>query len=166
MKNKENIVLIGMPAVGKSTVGKLLASKLNFDFIDSDDIIENNEKKTLAQIICKKGLSQFLKIEEKHVSSINCTHHVIATGGSVVYSSKIMNHLSKNSLIIYLNVDLGVLLTRLDDMTARGVAIDPGKNIEDLYTERTPLYETFCHLKIDCQSMTADQITKKILPYF
>ncbi len=125
MKTKNNITLIGMPAVGKSTVGSLLAQKLGFDFLDSDDLIQSKEQKTLSQIISANGLEQFLKIEENHVIDIQCKNHVIATGGSVVYRKKSMEHLSHNSTIIYLSVDLDTLLTRLGDVTSRVVAISP-----------------------------------------
>lgn len=163
MKNKENITLIGMPAVGKSTVGNLLAQKMNFNFLDSDDLIQSKEHTTLSRIIYKKGLSRFLQIEESHILSIICSNHVIATGGSVVYSQKAMEYLSKTSTIIYLCVDLERLLTRLSDITSRGVAIKSGKTIEDLYKERTPLYDKYCDIKIDCSSMTAEQVAEKII---
>lgn len=165
MKTKENIALIGMPAVGKSTVGKFLASKIGFTFLDTDDLIQSKEQKTLSQIISKKGLSNFLKIEEHHIVSLSCAHHVIATGGSVVYSKKAMEHLSKTCTIIYLFIELPGLLTRLSDITSRGVAIDPGKSIEDLYKERTPLYDAFCDIKIDCCSMTIEQVVENAMKY-
>ncbi len=135
MKTKENITLIGMPAVGKSTVGNLLAREIGFNFLDSDDLIQSKEHKTLSQIIQQKGLDNFLHIEGNHIISIVCTNHVIATGGSVVYSQKAMKHLSHISTIIYLSIDLDTLLTRLSDTTSRGVAISPEKSIEDLYKD-------------------------------
>ncbi|MCF6247101.1 MAG: shikimate kinase [Desulfobacula sp.] len=163
MKSKENITLIGMPAVGKTTVGHLMAKALEFQFIDSDDLIEQGEKKNLSQIIAKDGLSKFLEIEETHILSIGCKHHVIATGGSVVYKKKAMAHLARISTIIYLCIDVNTLLTRLSNLTDRGVAIAPGKSVEDLYKERTPLYDAWCDIKIDCKSLTADEVSKKAL---
>jgi shikimate kinase len=163
MKTKKNISLIGMPAVGKTTVGNLLAQKIGFDFLDSDDLIQSGEQATLAQIISEKGLSRFLNIEERYIVSLACTNHVIATGGSVVYSKKAMAHLYKTSTIIYLFIDLDTLLTRLCDIASRGVAISPEKSIEDLYKERTPLYDTYCDIKIDCGSMTAEQVVEKVI---
>jgi shikimate kinase len=163
MKTKKNIVLIGMPAVGKSTIGNLLAQKIDFDFLDSDDLIQSKEQKTLSQIILEKGLDQFLQIEESHIVSIRCKNHVIATGGSVVYSKKAMEHLSKFSTIIYLSIPLDILLKRFSDMTSRGVAVRPGQRIEDLYKERTPLYDTYCDIKIDCLSMTAEQVVEQTM---
>ncbi|MBW2655435.1 MAG: shikimate kinase [Deltaproteobacteria bacterium] len=163
MKTKKNITLIGMPAVGKSTVGNLLAQKIGFSFLDSDDLIQSKEQKSLSQIISEKGLDQFLQIEEAHIVDIACSHHVIATGGSVVYSSKAMKHLCNISTIIYLSIDLDTLLTRLCDITSRGVAISPEKSIEDLYKERTHLYDTYSDIKINCGSMTAEQVVEKAM---
>ncbi|MCD4677789.1 MAG: shikimate kinase [Desulfobacula sp.] len=165
MKIKKNITLIGMPAVGKSTVGNLLAQKIGFDFLDSDDLIQSKEQKTLSRIIFDNGLDRFLQIEESHIVSLTCSNHVIATGGSVVYSPKAMEHLSNISTIIYLAIDLDRLLTRLCDITLRGVAIRPEKNIEDLYKERSPLYDKYCDIKIDCDTMTAKQVVKKAIKY-
>ncbi|MBC8441577.1 MAG: shikimate kinase [Deltaproteobacteria bacterium] len=165
MKTKKNIILIGMPAAGKSTIGNLLAQKIGFDFLDSDDLIQSKEQKTLAQIIIEKGLDQFLQIEESHIVSIRCKNHVIATGGSVVYSQKAMEHLSKISTIIYLSIPLDILLKRFSDMTSRGVAVKSGQTIEDLYKERTPLYDNYCDIKIDCGSMTAEQVAKRAMKY-
>jgi shikimate kinase len=165
MKTKENITLIGMPAVGKSTVGKLLAQTIGFNFLDSDDLIQSKEQTTLARIIGEKGLDEFLKIEERHIVDIHCLDHVIATGGSVVYSQKAMEHLCEISTIIYFSIDLDILLTRLPDMTSRGVAVAPGKKIQDLYKERTPLYDRYCDIKIDCQSMTAEQVVEQTMAY-
>ncbi len=154
-----------MPAVGKTTVGNLIAGQLNFQFLDSDDLIIHEEKKTLSQIIAQKGLSKFLHIEEARILSIDCQQHVIATGGSVVYKKKAMTHLARISTIVYLYIDCDALTTRLSNLTDRGVAITPGKSIEDLYKERTPLYDAWCDIKIDCQSMTAKAVSKKVMAY-
>lgn len=161
MKINKNIALIGMPAVGKSSVGSLLAEKLGLEFIDSDDLIQSCEQQTLAEIISDKGLSRFLEIEEKHISGFKPHHHVIATGGSAVYSRKAMEHLSRTCTIIYLSIDFPGLLKRLSDLTSRGVAIRPGKTIEDLYYERTPLYERYCDIKLNCNSLTLEQVVEK-----
>lgn len=165
MKNKENITLIGMPAVGKSTVGRLLAAGLGYDFLDSDDLIETGEKKTLSQVIAHNGLEKFLDIEKNHILSIGCARHVIATGGSVVYRETAMKHLADISTIIYLSIDLATLSKRLSDLAGRGVAIAPGKSIEDLYKERTPLYDAWCDIKIECSQLTAEAVSQKTLTY-
>ncbi|MCG8687708.1 MAG: shikimate kinase [Desulfobacterales bacterium] len=163
MKTKENLALIGMPAVGKSTVGVLLAKKMGYAFQDTDILIQTKEKMTLAQIIEAKGLTEFLNIEAKHLLSLNCSRQVIATGGSVIYREHAMNHLAKTSTIVYLSVDLPVLLTRLSDLEARGVAIDPGRGVDDLYKERTPLYDKFCDIKIDCGQMQPAEVVARVM---
>ena len=165
MKTKENITLIGMPAAGKSTVGHLLAQQLEYGFLDSDNLIETAENKTLSQIIAQKGLNNFLDIEKNHILGISCKQHVIATGGSVVYKKSAMSHLSGISTIIYLNADIKTLQTRLADLNGRGVAIAPGKTLEDLYKERTPLYDAWCDIKIDCRQLTAQDVSQKALTY-
>ena len=165
LKNPKNISLIGMPAVGKSTVGHLLAAALKHKFIDTDDLIETGHQMTLSQIIHKKGLGEFLNIEKEYIVNLECKKHVIATGGSVIYKKDAMEHLSKISTIIYLQVDYDTLLTRLNNLAARGVAITPGKNILDLYKERTPLYDTWCDIRINCRKMTAKAVSQKALTY-
>jgi shikimate kinase len=161
MKTNKNIALIGMPAAGKSSIGRLLAEKLDFEFIDSDDLIQCGEGQTLAEIIYDKGLARFLEIEENHIIGITPERHVIATGGSAVYSKKAMDHLSRTCTVLYLFIDLPGLLTRLSDITSRGVAIKPGKTIEDLYAERTPLYDQYCDIRIDCSSLTLEQVVER-----
>ncbi len=163
MKTNNNIALIGMPAVGKSTVGNLLAQSMNYEFVDSDDIIQEKEQKSLSQIISEKGLSQFLKIEESYILSIVCNNHVIATGGSVIYRKKAMAHLKNISKVIYLSIGLNTLVSRLGDMASRGVAIAPGRTIEDLYNERTLLYDHYSDIKIDCFTNSAKQVVKDVL---
>ncbi len=160
---EKNISLIGMPAVGKSTVGVLLAKKLGYGFMDTDIVIQTEEKKTLAEIIAERGLDAFLDIEARHVAGVDCDHHIIATGGSVVYKESAMAHLAEISRVLYLSIDLDVLLTRLSDVTARGVAIGPGKGMDDLYKERTPLYDKYCDIKIDCGTLGPDGVVSAIL---
>ncbi len=162
MKIKENLALIGMPAVGKSTVGVLLAKKMGFDFQDTDILIQTKEKMTLARIIEAKGLQAFLDIEAKHLKSLDCTGQVIATGGSVIYRAEAMAHLAKIATIVYLAVDLPILMTRLSDLVNRGVAINPGRGVDDLYKERTPLYDKFCDIKMDCGPMSPDQVVTAV----
>lgn len=155
-----------MPAVGKSTVGRLLARRLGLNFVDTDDLIETGEQKTLARIIRDDGMTSFLDTEAGHIKRLACRNHVIATGGSVVYRNNAMTHLAGISTILYLRVSLDTLLNRMGDPEKRGVAIGPGKSIQDLYKERTPLYDTWSDLKIDCGEMSADQVAQKALMYF
>ncbi len=163
MKDKKNIALIGMPAVGKSTVGVLLAKKMGFDFMDTDILIQAKEDQTLAQIIARKGLEQFLETEKRYILDIQCARHVIATGGSVVYKSQAMHHLAENSMVVYLAIDLDTLKTRLSDVITRGVAIAPGKSIDDLYLERVPLYEKYADLTVRCGKKHPERVLEAIL---
>lgn len=163
VKYKKNIALIGMPAVGKSTVGVLLAKKMGFDFMDTDILIQTKERQTLAQIIARRGLEQFLEIEKQHLLGIQCAGHVIATGGSVVYKPETMRHLAETCIVVYLAIDLEVLKTRLADVITRGVAIARGKTIDDLYRERVPLYERYADLTVHCQKKFPDQVMAAIL---
>jgi len=163
IKNTNNIVLIGMPAVGKSTVGVLLAKKIGFDFMDTDILIQAKEQKTLAQIIASQGMEQFLEIEKQHLMEIDCNSHVIATGGSVIYKAEAMRHLAETCVKVYLDVDLEILKTRLSDVITRGVAIAPGKSIDDLYAERTPLYAAWADLTIHCGRMAPEQVASAVV---
>ncbi|MBA3009541.1 MAG: shikimate kinase [Proteobacteria bacterium] len=165
MKIKENLALIGMPAVGKSTVGVLLAKQLGYAFLDTDILIQTKEQMTLSQIISAKGLERFLEIEESHLLGVKCSQHVIATGGSVVYKERAMVHLAQRATILYLAVDLDILTTRLSDVVERGVAMDPGKGIHDLYKERTPLYDKYCDIKIECGTKSPAQVVTAVEQY-
>lgn len=159
---KDNIVLIGMPAVGKSTVGVLLAKKTGLGFMDTDLYIQGHEKKRLSEIIEVVGMSRFCSLEEEYVLSVSCTEHVIATGGSVVYGERAMAHLGSSGVIVYLDVPLGVLKTRLKNLGDRGVVIAPGKGVEDLYDERVPLYRRHADIIVDCGDLSPDEVLDRV----
>ncbi|MFO7749225.1 MAG: shikimate kinase [Desulfobacteraceae bacterium] len=160
--NKNNIVLIGMPAVGKSTVGVLLAKKLGLDFVDTDITIQTKEGRTLSKIIDNIGVKAFLGLEERYCLALTCCDHVIATGGSVVYSSRAMAHLGMNARIVYLEIGLDALKTRLSALDSRGVIRGPGQDIDSLYRERTPLYEHYADIRIQCEDLSPDQVLTRI----
>ncbi len=149
MNSHKNITLIGMPGAGKSTVGIVLAKVLGYDFIDSDLLIQKSEKKLLWQIMRDVGNDGFNQIEERVNSQIQAEHSVISPGGSVIYGPKAMAHLREISTVIYLKVDCQTLRRRLGDLKKRGVVLKPGQTLENLYAERTPLYERYAHLTID-----------------
>ena len=157
-----SIALIGMPAVGKSTVGVLLAKQLGYGFLDTDIVIQTKENMSLARIIKKKGLGGFLDIEAGHLLNLSGHRQVISTGGSVIYREQAMRHLREFAVVVYLHTDLPTLLTRLSDIQARGVAIDPSSSIESLYEERTPLYDKFCDIKITCGQNQPGQVAADI----
>ena len=145
----DNIVLIGMPGVGKSTAGVIAAKQLGMRFEDADILIQHREKKLLSQIIDEKGIDGFLSIENDVLKGINDKGLLIATGGSAVYSSEAMEYLKKNSLMIYLHLDLKDLSMRLSDLKHRGVVLRDGQTLNDIYDERVPLYRKYADVEID-----------------
>ncbi|MBO7532089.1 MAG: shikimate kinase [Lachnospiraceae bacterium] len=148
-KEYDNIVLIGMPGVGKSTAGVIAAKQLGMRFEDADILIQHREKKLLSQIIDEKGIDGFLSIENDVLKGINDKGLLIATGGSAVYSSEAMEKLRENSLIIYLHLDLNDLSMRLSDLKHRGVVLRDGQTLNDIYDERVPLYRKYADVEID-----------------
>jgi shikimate kinase len=158
-----NIVLIGMPGAGKSTVGVLLAKALSRDFLDTDVYIQAREGRTLQEIIDQDGLEFFRRIEERHVRSLKCRSSVIATGGSVVYYPAAMAHLRASGLLIHLDLGLPVLRKRLINLPTRGVVRVPGQSLAQLFAERQPLYRTYAHLAIDCSRSSHEDIVRKIV---
>ncbi|MCF0132101.1 MAG: shikimate kinase [Pseudobutyrivibrio sp.] len=144
-----NITLIGMPGVGKSTVGVILAKELGYDFIDSDLIIQKKTGRRLSAIIAREGIDGFLKIENDICSSIQVDKSVIATGGSVVYGKDAMEHLRSISRIVYLRLDVDTLSARLNNLKNRGVVIREGQTFDDLYNERCALYEKYADYIVD-----------------
>lgn len=147
---KNNIVLIGMPGSGKSTVGVLLAKIIGYNFIDSDLLIQAREKKKLYEIIDEKGVEYFDRVENEVNASIECENTVIATGGSVVYGKEAMEHLKEIGTVVYLNVPLRELEKRLVNMATRGISMKEGQTLKDLFLERTELYEKYCDIEAKC----------------
>ena len=158
-----NIVLIGMPGAGKSTVGVLLAKALSRDFLDTDVYIQAKQGRTLQEIIDQEGLAAFCRIEERHVRSLKCRTSVIATGGSVVYSPAAMARLQASGIIIHLDLDLPALEKRLTDLSSRGVVMGPGQTLPQLFAEREPLYRKYADLTIDCAGFTHEEIVGMIV---
>lgn len=144
----DNIILTGMPSCGKSTLGRLLAKELDYNFLDTDEVIIERNGCPLRDILDNEGLDGFIRREEEAVCSVTAQRTVIATGGSVVYSPKAMEHLKSLGKIVYLCLDYKEVERRLGDLHERGVAIAPGKTLRDLFDERTPLYEKYADLAI------------------
>jgi shikimate kinase len=149
MDNMDNIILIGMPGAGKSTLGKWLAKEIGFGFIDSDLVIQSREGRSLSEIIARDGLDGFLKIEGEVNAQICAERCVIATGGSVVYSSAAMKHLKSIGRVVYLKLPYAEIEKRLSDLKGRGVAIKEGYTLKMLYEERVPLYEKYADVVAD-----------------
>lgn len=147
---KKNVTLIGMPGSGKSTMGVRLAERLGFNFIDSDLLIIEQQGRRLQDIIDSEGIEAFLKIEEEVNAAIDVENTVIATGGSVIYGPKAMEHLREISKVVYLRYSCETIAERLGDFTQRGVTLPEGWTLQDLYNERDPLYEKYAHVVFDC----------------
>lgn len=160
---KNNIVLIGMPGVGKSTIGVVLAKMLGYDFIDADLVIQEKEKKLLREIIAEVGAEGFIEVENRVNSSIEAEHAIIATGGSVVYGAEAMAHLKEIGTVLYLKLPYEELQKRLRDIKGRGVVLKDGQTLKDLYEERVPLYEKYADLTVDEERCSIEQTIYKIL---
>ncbi|OQA00431.1 MAG: Shikimate kinase [Planctomycetes bacterium ADurb.Bin401] len=152
-----------MPAVGKSTIGVLLAKRLGRYFLDTDVYIQAVVGRTLQQIINEDGLEKFCKFEEEHICCIDKTDCVIATGGSAVYSDAAMNHLKATGIIVYLDLPLEMIKKRLTDLNIRGVVMSRGQTLDDLYKKRSPLYEKWAEVTIDCLYLSHEQTVDKII---
>lgn len=148
-----NIILIGMPGCGKSTVGVVLAKALGMDFVDSDLVIQSTMHATLSQLIEQHGDDGFREIENRVNASLDMQNSVIATGGSVVYGREAMEHLKSIGKVVYLRLTCENIAERLGDLHARGVTIKPGWTLQDLYNERCPLYEQYADIVQDCDGL-------------
>ena len=157
-----NIVLIGMPGCGKSTVGVLLAKALGYAFVDTDVVLQARQKKKLQQIIDEKGIDGFLKIEEETIANFDCEHTVIATGGSVVYGEKAMAHLHGNGTVVYIQLPYAEIERRLDNLATRGVTLREGQTLRALFDERIPLYEKEADIVFDASGNHIEQTVRGI----
>lgn len=160
--NKKNIVLIGMPGAGKSTVGVVLAKNMGLRFLDSDICIQEQESCLLHEIIARDGLDGFIEVENRVNASLDVKNSVIATGGSVVYGKEAMEHLGEIGIILYLQLPYEEIAHRLGDLTERGVAVQDGQTLLDLYEERIPLYEKYADITIRCQDKSIREIVAEI----
>lgn len=159
---KSNIVLIGMPGAGKSTVGVVLAKKMGLRFVDSDLVIQDTYGKLLHELIEEHGVEGFWKIENDVNASLKQEKSVIATGGSAVYGSEAMEHLRKIGTVVYLRLPYEEVADRLGDLNARGVTLQPGQTLPDLYRERVPLYEKYAHITVECSGKALRNIVAEI----
>ena len=154
----QNLILIGMPGCGKSTVGVVLAKALGMDFVDSDLVIQKATGKRLSQIIDERGDAGFREVENRVNADLVAENSIIATGGSVVYGEEAMAHLKAIGTIVYLKLSCEALEERLGDLHARGVSIQPGWTLRDLYNERVPLYERWADITIDCERLMLREV--------
>ncbi len=161
--DKSNIVLIGMPGSGKSTCGVLAAKALLKNFFDTDLLLQGMEEERLQDIIDKKGIDYFLNAEEKAILSLDINATVIATGGSVVYSQKAMEHLKSMGMVIYLHLDYDTMVKRIKNITTRGVVLKSGTSLLDMYNERLPLYKQYADDVIYCDKNTVEETVEQIV---
>lgn len=160
---KSNIVLIGMPGVGKSTIGVILAKVLGYQFLDADLVIQQQEGKLLHEIIKEVGTNGFIEVENRVNANICVSKTIIATGGSVVYGKEAMKHLKEIGTVVYLKVDFSTIERRLSDIKGRGVVLKDGQNLYDLYMERTPLYETYADICVSEDGLGVEETVEILI---
>ncbi|NLB24985.1 MAG: shikimate kinase [Clostridiales bacterium] len=161
--NDKNIILIGMPGSGKSTVGVVLAKALGYRFIDSDLLIQETLGDRLSEIIEKEGIPEFHRLENIINLRINPENTVIATGGSAIYGEEAMNHFRQIGTVIYLKLSYEEIEKRLGDLKMRGITIKEGETLKDLYEERIPLYEKYAHVVLDTEGLMLRETVSEII---
>jgi shikimate kinase len=159
----KNIVLIGMPGAGKSTMGVILAKTLGRTFIDTDIVAQETSGRLLQEIIDEDGTDVFLKTEETTILSLHGHHAVIATGGSVVFSTKAMQHLKKDGIVIYLDISFDEMVRRLNNIMTRGIVLTAGQSLRDMYNQRVPFYEKYADITINCSGIDFETCIGNIL---
>ena len=163
MHHHENIILIGMPGAGKSTVGVVLAKALGMQFIDTDILIQERAGRMLQEILDTDGPDVFRRIEEEVILSLHPHHAVIATGGSVVLSGDAMAHLKSVGSIVYLEISYAEMAGRLKNITTRGIFLLPGQNLRGMYDERVPLYERYADLTVACMGGDLESVVGSVI---
>lgn len=158
-----SLILIGMPGAGKSTIGVMLAKALAKDFIDTDVLIQLQQSKTLQDIVDNEGYLSLRAIEEQVLLNTHYPNHVIATGGSAVYSEKAMHHLRHFGQTIFLDVSLEELTARVKDFASRGLARKPDQSLAELYNERRALYQEYANITINCSGKSQEEILTQII---
>ena len=158
-----NLTLIGMPGAGKSTVGILAAKNLSLNFVDTDILIQVSQGKTLQQIVDERGHLHLRAIEEKEILALNPSRHVIATGGSAVYSAKAMVHLQQLSTIVFLQVSRAEIERRISNFATRGIAKSDLQTFQELYDERQVLYARYAGVTIPCDGCEQDEVVRLIM---
>lgn len=159
----DNIILIGMPGAGKSTVGVLLAKTLGYGFLDADLLIQQKEGALLQEILEKRGAEGFLDVEETVLRELDCRRTVIAPGGSAVCRERAIGHLKTLGPAVYLRLSCPALEERLANIKTRGVVMAPGQTIQDLYGQREALYRYYADCVVDEEGLTAEDTVYEIV---
>ncbi len=159
----KNIILTGMPGAGKSTTGVILAKVLGMQFIDTDIVLQERSGRLLQDLLDTEGPEAFLEAEEAAVLSIRSGNAVIATGGSVVLSRKAMEHLKSGGTVVYLKISFDEMVSRLSNITTRGIVLFAGQGLPGMYNQRAPLYERTADLVIDCSETRFEEAVQKIV---
>lgn len=158
-----NLILIGMPGSGKSTVGVLLAKILGYGFVDTDLTIQQRERALLQEVLDRRGVEAFLDAESAAIRSVTCEDCVIAPGGSAVCRAEAMEHLKRLGTVVYLRLSMETVEKRLLNIKTRGVAMEPGQTLAGLYAFRTPLYERYADRTVDADGQTMEETVAAVL---
>jgi shikimate kinase len=158
-----NLVLIGMPGSGKSTVGVLLAKRLGLGFVDTDLLIQEETGRTLQAIVDHDGYEALRRIEEQVLLKLDVRHKVISTGGSAVYSARAMEHLKTNGIVVFLDIPLGLVIERIGDHSMRGISRRPDQSLEALFEERFDLYSRYADLTVKGAGLNQDQVCEAVV---
>jgi shikimate kinase len=161
--SRSNLVLIGMPGSGKSTIGVILAKRTSHDFVDTDLVIQTRVQRSLQDILDQEGYLRLREIEAEVLQDLHVRNHVISTGGSAVYSDAAMQHLKQDGICIYLDVSLDTLRSRITDYETRGIAKRPDQSFDDLFAERTRLYRQYADITINGDGKNQDAVCNEIL---
>ena len=163
MTGKKNVVLIGMPGSGKSTVGVVLAKRLGRRFVDSDLVIQEQYEKLLPELITEYGVEGFWKLENDVNLTLPQEGSIIATGGSAVYGTEAMEAFGRQAIVVYLQLPYEEIEERLGDLNARGVTLQQGQTLKELYGERIPLYEKYAHITMDCSGKQLREVVMELV---
>jgi len=158
-----NIILIGLPGAGKSTIGVILAKTFGMNFVDTDILIQEQTGRLLQELIDSMGPDTFLSIEEETILTLDASNAVIATGGSAVFSRRAMEHLKSDGIVLYLKIPFEGMVRRLNNITTRGIVLYGGQSLRDMYNQRIPLYEKYADRTIDCSDENFERIVEKVI---
>jgi len=165
IQNSSNIVLIGMPGSGKSTAGIILAKMMSRSFVDTDVLIQTKQHRCLQEIVDAEGHMALRRIEEAVILDMRCVNHVIATGGSAVYSHIAMHHLKLDGTVVFLNADIAALRSRIHNFETRGLAKRPDQSFADLFAERSALYTRYADITIECSDIAQEEVCERIMTH-